>query len=69
MAGMTLEIGATARWDDESPGEVIPLVVDLTAWRVTHLVVEPKHRQGLARLVPRDDRVEQAGTGKGELSL
>jgi len=69
MAEMMLEIGATARWDDDSSGEVISLAVDPTAWRVTHLVVEPEHRQGLARLVPADDRVEQDGAGTGGLRL
>jgi hypothetical protein len=69
MAEMTLEIGATARWDDDSSGEVISLAVDPTAWRVTHLVVEPKHRQGLARLVPADDRVQQDSAGNDGLRL
>lgn len=68
MAEIMLEIGATAHWDDRSAGEVLCLVVDPTAQRVTYLVVEPKHRDGLARLVP-PDHVDQAGARTDELRL
>ena len=68
MAEITLEIGATAHWDDTATGEVLCLVVDPTAQRVTYLVVEPKHRQGVARLVP-PDHVEQADARTDELRL
>jgi hypothetical protein len=68
MAEITLEIGATAHWDDGPAGEVLCLVVDPTARRVTYLVVEPKHRQGIARLVP-PDHVGQAGDHTDELRL
>ena len=47
-------IGAEARCSDGVCGEVTRVVVDPVARAVTHLVVEPKHRQGLGRLVPLD---------------
>jgi sporulation protein YlmC with PRC-barrel domain len=45
-------IGTEARCSDGVCGEVSRVVVDPVAEAVTHLVVEPKHRQGLGRLVP-----------------
>lgn len=45
-------MGADAACTDGACGEVIRVVVDPVARSVTHLVVEPKHRQGLGRLVP-----------------
>ncbi len=45
-------IGAHASCTDGVCGEVIYVVVDPVARAVTHIVVEPKHRQGLGRLVP-----------------
>jgi sporulation protein YlmC with PRC-barrel domain len=45
-------IGAEACCTDGPCGEVIRVVVDPVARAVTHLVVEPKHRQGLGKLVP-----------------
>jgi sporulation protein YlmC with PRC-barrel domain len=45
-------IGTEARCTDGECGEVSRVVVDPVAEAVTHLVVEPKHRQGLGRLVP-----------------
>ena len=47
-------IGAEASCSDGICGEVSRVVVDPVARTVTHLVVEPKHRQGLGRLVPLD---------------
>ena len=47
-------IGAQARCSDGVCGEVTRVVVDPIARAVTHLVVEPEHRQGLGRLVPLD---------------
>src|SRR5215470_17631960 len=49
-----LMIGAGARCSDGACGEVTRVVVDPVARAVTHLVVEPAGRQGLARLVPLD---------------
>ena len=47
-------IGADASCTDGVCGEVTRVVVDPVARAVTHLVVEPKHREGFARLVPLD---------------
>jgi sporulation protein YlmC with PRC-barrel domain len=58
-------IGAEASCTDGAAGEVTRVVVDPIARVVTHLVVEPKGRQGLGRLVPLD-LVD--GTG-GEIRL
>jgi sporulation protein YlmC with PRC-barrel domain len=51
---ITLVIGSDARCSDEFSGEVRSVVVDPVARTVTHLVVEPEGRLGLARLVPMD---------------
>jgi sporulation protein YlmC with PRC-barrel domain len=53
-------IGAEATCGDGVCGEVTRVVVDPVARAVTHLVVEPKGRQGLGRLVPLD-LVDAAG--------
>jgi hypothetical protein len=54
MAEMTqFTIGVDATCTDGVCGQVSRVVVD-PIHRVTHLVVEPKHRQGLGRLVPVD---------------
>src|SRR6185437_7497352 len=45
-------IGAEASCSDGICGEVTRVIVDPVAEAVTHLVVEPKHRRGLGRLVP-----------------
>ncbi len=47
-------IGAGATGTDGACGKVTCVVVDPLAYAVTHLVVEPKHRHGAARLVPLD---------------
>jgi sporulation protein YlmC with PRC-barrel domain len=47
-------IGVDAIGTDGVCGEVIRVVVDPVGRTVTHLVVEPKHRAGLGRLVPLD---------------
>jgi sporulation protein YlmC with PRC-barrel domain len=53
MAATTaFTIGAEAKCSDGACGEVTRVVVDPVARVVTHLVVEPKGRQGLSRLVP-----------------
>jgi len=51
---ITLVIGSDAVGSDGYHGEVLAVVVDPAARTVTHLVVEPEGRQGLARLVPLD---------------
>jgi len=50
----TFTIGAQARCTDGDCGEVRRVIVNPVAREVTHLVVEPKGRLGLARLVPLD---------------
>ena len=47
-------IGAQASCTDGVCGDVSRLVIDPVAQSVTHLVIEPKHRRGLGRLVPLD---------------
>ena len=47
-------IGAEASCVDGSCGEVSRIIVDPATETVTHLVIEPKHRRELARLVPVD---------------
>jgi hypothetical protein len=67
MAEITLEIGSETRCaGDTMPGEVKSVVVDRGTRTATHLVVEPRHRSGLARLVPLD-HVDAAGTGAIQL--
>lgn len=61
----TIEIGSDARCSDGFRGEVHSVVVDPAARAVTHLVVEPEGRTGLARLVPLD----LADVTAGEISL
>jgi sporulation protein YlmC with PRC-barrel domain len=53
-ASRQFTIGADARCADGVCGDVSRVVVDPTAQSVTHLVIEPKHRRGLGRLVPLD---------------
>ena len=50
----TLVIGSGVVGSDGYRGEVLALVIDPPARTVTHLVVEPHGRSGLARLVPLD---------------
>ncbi|HEY6310853.1 MAG TPA: hypothetical protein VIY52_08605 [Streptosporangiaceae bacterium] len=49
-----LVIGSDAVCTDGYRGEVRAVVIDPVARTLTHIVVEPKGRQGLARLVPLD---------------
>jgi sporulation protein YlmC with PRC-barrel domain len=58
-------IGVSARCSDGECGEVSRVVIDPVARKLTHIVVEPKHRQGLGRLVPLD----LVDSSKGELTL
>jgi sporulation protein YlmC with PRC-barrel domain len=54
-------IGVDVVGTDGTCGRMIRAVVDPVARTLTHLVVEPEHRQGLGRLVPLD-LVLQAAT-------
>ena len=59
MTEMMLVIGGEVRTaDDKISGYVKSVVVDRGTRTVTHLVVEPEGREGLARLVRLDDRVD-----------
>jgi sporulation protein YlmC with PRC-barrel domain len=51
---ITLVIGMDAVCSDGYRGELQGVVIDPAARTVTHVVVEPKGRRGLARLVPLD---------------
>jgi sporulation protein YlmC with PRC-barrel domain len=61
-------IGARADCTDGECGEVRRVVVDPVARALTHLVVEPKGRLGLARLVPLD-LVDLADASTGEIRI
>ena len=45
-------MGATASCVDGPGGKVIRMIIEPASERVTHLVIEPKHRLGISRLVP-----------------
>jgi hypothetical protein len=65
---ITLVIGSDAVGSDGYRGEVLAVVVDPAARTVTHVVVEPEGRQGLARLVPLG-LVDLAGASPGLIRL
>jgi len=65
---ITLVIGSSAVCSDGYGGEVLAVVIDPAARTVTHLVVEPKGRAGLARLVPLD-LVDLAEASPGQVRL
>lgn len=48
------EIGVEARCTDGVCGRVKQVVIDPVKDTVTHLIVEPEHREGLGKLVPID---------------
>jgi hypothetical protein len=60
-------IGADVNCTDGHCGEVIRVVVNPAAEVVTHLVVEPTHREGLGRLVPLD--LVDVGAASGDVTL
>jgi hypothetical protein len=51
---MRLELGQPVRFVDGPLGQLVDLVLDPRRLRITHLVVAPRHRHGLARLVSID---------------
>jgi hypothetical protein len=63
-----LELGSPVHCTDGPFGELADVVIDPIARRVTHLVVAPHHRHGLARLVPIDLAVA-ANNGHAAISL
>lgn len=58
---MRLELGSRVDCIDEEFGELVDVVVDPATRRLTHLVVEPRGGDLIARLVPID--VAQTGSG------
>jgi len=58
-------IGASATCSDGDCGEVIRVVIDPIVRRLTHLIIEPTHRQGLGRLVP----LELVESSNGSVTL
>ncbi len=46
------DIGAPVSCSDGVCGELVRVVVDPVARKLTHIIVEPRHRQGQGRLVP-----------------
>lgn len=65
---MRLELGSTVRCSDGPFGELADVVIDPTTRRLTHLVVQPKRRHWLARLVP-IELVERGDPEPREISL
>lgn len=51
---MQLKVGMLAESTDGPCGEIADVVLDPVKWRVTHLVVQPRHHHDQARLVPID---------------
>ena len=49
---MRLELGSRVDCTDEEFGELVDVVVDPATRRLTHLVVEPRRKDWVARLVP-----------------
>jgi hypothetical protein len=49
---MRLEIGSRVECVDGTFGKLVDVVIDPSARRLTHLVVESDHERWLARLVP-----------------
>lgn len=60
---MNLKLGSPVRCIDGPFGELADVVIDPTRGRVTHLVVEPHGRHGLARLVPIELAAREDGRG------
>ena len=58
-------IGVPARCSDGICGRVTQVVVDPIKDVVTHLIVEPQHREGLGRLVP----IDRAEAGAEEVRI
>jgi sporulation protein YlmC with PRC-barrel domain len=66
-SGGLLELGKRVRCLDGPLGELDDVVVDPIAKRVTHLVVQPLHQHGQARLVPIDMADNRAGDSEIQL--
>jgi sporulation protein YlmC with PRC-barrel domain len=57
---MRLDLGSPVRCSDDAFGELADVVIDPETRRVTHLVVQPHHREEQTRLVP----IERADAGE-----
>ena len=60
-----LTIGAEASCSDGLRGHVTRIITDPATRTITHLVIEPKHRRHLGRLVP----IELVDTAAGDIRL
>jgi hypothetical protein len=65
---MRLELGRSIRCTDDVFGELADVVIDPITKRVTHLVAEPQHFHGDARLVP-IELVKNQGDKEQEILL
>jgi sporulation protein YlmC with PRC-barrel domain len=65
---ITLVLGSEAVYGDDGRGEVLAVVLDPATRVVTHIVVEPAGRRGLARLVPLGLADVDATSGQVRLS-
>jgi sporulation protein YlmC with PRC-barrel domain len=65
---MRLELGRTVRLADGAEQQLVDVVIDSGAKRVTHLVVQPRDHGEEARLVP-VGLAEESGGGASELAL
>lgn len=61
---MRLELGSRVDCTDEEFGELVDVVVDPATRRLTHLVVEPRHEDWVARLVPIDVAQTRGGQSR-----
>ena len=65
---MRLDLGSPVRCTDDAFGELADVVIDPRTRRVTHLVVQPHHRDEQARLVP-IDRAQAGESADATISL
>ncbi|HYH93718.1 MAG TPA: PRC-barrel domain-containing protein [Candidatus Saccharimonadales bacterium] len=65
---MRLDLGSPVRCTDDAVGELADVVIDPQTRRVTHLVVQPHHRDEEARLVP-IDRAQAGEASDATISL
>ena len=64
---MRLELGQSVRLADGDPQQLVDVVIESSAKRVTHIVVQPRDHGENARLVPVG--LAEEGGGRDELSL
>jgi sporulation protein YlmC with PRC-barrel domain len=65
---MRLDLGSPVRCTDDAFGELADVVIDPQTRHVTHLVIQPHHRDEQARLVP-VDRAEAGDGSDATISL